>query len=84
MNFTERIAGRARVTGHYALGNGDAPPDETPSGLGNGTSYTGAALEGDYRIGDRWFVGLSLEGGLFLIQRQTGGPVVSVYLATKF
>ncbi|MEQ8461427.1 MAG: hypothetical protein RLO52_36680 [Sandaracinaceae bacterium] len=78
---------RGRVTGYHSLDvwlGDEAPGHESPSGIGNGTTYIGFAVEGDYQIAPRWYVGLTVEGGLFLLSRQTGGPVVSVYLAHAF
>jgi hypothetical protein len=80
----DRFGIRVRLTGHHPVDTGSAPRHSSPSGIGNGTQYAGFAVESDYRIGERWFVGLTLEGGLFLIERQAGGPVISVYGAAKF
>jgi hypothetical protein len=81
---TGRFGVRVRLTGRHPVDAESAPRHSSPSGIGNGTQYAGFAVESDYRIGERWFVGLTLEGGLFLIQRQAGGPVISVYGAAKF
>lgn len=84
--FWERFSARARFTGKHPLPVGDegVPRHSSPSGIGNGTSYVGFALEGDYRFYKQWFVGLSFEGGLLAVERQTGGPVLAFSLATKF
>jgi hypothetical protein len=82
--FSARLSGRLRLTGQHTLDTGDAPRTESPSGIGNGTSYAGFALEGETMIVPDWFVGLTFEGGLFRIRRQTGGPVLSLFVATKF
>lgn len=79
--FSERIGARLRFTGWHPVRRGGAPRTESPSGIGNGTSYTAFALEGEYRIADRWSIGLGFEGGMFAIRRQTGGPVLSLFLA---
>lgn len=84
MSFSERWGGTLRLSGAHSLPTGDAPYDETPSGVGNGTSYSGMALEVDYEFRDLWFVGLTLEGGLFHIVRQTGGPVLSLFVSTQY
>lgn len=84
MRFSERWQGRGRVTGHYAIRTGNNPRDDSPSGIGNGTSYTGLALEADYEWTKHWYIGTVLEGGLLGVVRQTGGPVISVYVAHKF
>ena len=84
LRFLERWATRLRLTGRHPLGNGSAPRHESPSGIGNGTSYVGFALEGDYEVVDRWHLGVTFEGGLAAVRRQTGGPVISLYGATKF
>lgn len=84
--FSDRWSGRARASGAHslALAGDDAPLAETPSGIGNGVSWAGLALELDYRLGERWFVGLTLEGGLGDLRSQTGGPVTSLWVATRF
>lgn len=75
---------RGRVTGWHPLGNGSAPYHETPSGIGNGTSYVGAALEADYALTDQWWLGVTFEGGLGGVKRQIGGPPISLFVATAF
>jgi hypothetical protein len=78
---------RARVVGYHSLDVwiGDrAPGHESPSGIGNGTTYLGFALEGDYQFRPDWFVGFTAEGGAGVLSRQTGGPVVTAYLAARF
>lgn len=82
--FSKRWQGRARISGQYAMRTGDVPRDDSPSGIGNGTSYTGLALEADYEWTKHWYLGTVLEGGLFGVVRQTGGPVISLYVAHKF
>ncbi len=85
-SFTDRWSGRARASGTHslALEGDDAPLAQTPSGIGNGVSWAGIALELDYRLGQQWFVGLTLEGGLGDLRSQTGGPVTSLWVATQF
>lgn len=83
-NFGDRIAARLRVTGNLALAADSAPYRENPSGIGNGVSYLGFALEADYAIVPNWFVGFTFEGGVLHIRRQTGGPVLSLYGAHRF
>ena len=81
------LAFRGRLVGFHSLGYGFEPRAEgtdSPSGYNNGAGYVGFALEADYAFEPRWFVGLTVEGGLGYIHRQTGGPVVSLYLATSF
>ena len=84
MSFHEDWSGRVRASGYHSVRTGDEPRDESPSGMGNGASYTGLALEGEWQFVERWYLGLTLEGGLFAIRRQTGGPVVSLFVATRF
>jgi hypothetical protein len=79
-----RVGLRGRITGYLSLPVGTAPRHESPSGMGNGTRYWGFAFEGDVRVTPRWDVGMSLEGGIGPILRQTGGPVLNVYAATGF
>jgi hypothetical protein len=75
---------RLRIQGLHPIDTGDAPRHNSPSGIGNGTQYTGYALEADWELTQRWWLGLTFEGGLFAIRRQTGGPVLVLYGATKF
>tara|TARA_B100000609_G_scaffold197025_1_gene193406 strand:+ start:20426 stop:21373 length:948 start_codon:yes stop_codon:yes gene_type:complete len=75
---------RVRIAGWHPLGNGTAPYHDSLSGQGNGTQYIGFALETDVSLGNGWYAGLSLEGGLLLVQRQTGGPVLSPFVAKRF
>lgn len=75
---------RGRFTGFHSIGNGSAPGHLSPSGQGNGTTYVGFAIETDWQFVERWYVGVAFEGGFFLVRRQTGGPVVDLYLATRF
>jgi hypothetical protein len=84
--FGERWSGRLRLTGHHALDENRAPYDESPSGIGNGTSYTGAAVEVECEVVPDGWVGFAIEGSarIIEIERQSGGPVVSVYGATRF
>ncbi|MCA9583096.1 MAG: hypothetical protein KC416_14960, partial [Myxococcales bacterium] len=73
-----------RVTSLSPLKNGSARRDESPSGIGNGTSYIGFAMEFDYEFVERWYIGMTFEGGVANIRRQTGGPVLTAYLATTW
>ncbi len=84
--FAQRWSARLRLTGLHPLdvGDPDVPRHESPSGIGNGTSYVGLAAEGEYRFTERWSVGLSLEGGMAAVQRQSRGPVFSLYFATLY
>ena len=84
LNFRPRLRGRLRLSGAHSLGNGSAPRANTPSGLGNGVSWAGASLEGEYEFADDSYVGVALEGGLGFLRSQTAGPVVSLYIANQF
>lgn len=76
---------RLRVIGWHALGNGDpALYHQSPSGIGSGTNYTGFAVEMDYPIAPDWWFGGTIEGGIAGISRQSGGPVITLYAATRF
>jgi hypothetical protein len=78
---------RGRVVGWHSVPvyfDEGAPRHESPSGIGNGTSYIGFAIEVDYQIEPDWFVGFTGEGGLGYLVRQTGGPVVTLYVARRF
>ncbi|MEM9069902.1 MAG: hypothetical protein AAGE52_15425 [Myxococcota bacterium] len=83
-NFTDRWGGRARASGAHSLDEDGAPRGNSPSGIGNGVSWAGFALEVDYRLRDGWYLGLTLEGGLSGLRRQTGGPVTSLWVATQY
>jgi hypothetical protein len=80
----DRVGIRGRVNAFLSVPVGTAPRHESPSGMGNGTRYWGFALEADVRVARRWDVGLTFEGGIGPLLRQTGGPVVSLYCATSF
>ncbi|MCA9606125.1 MAG: hypothetical protein KC619_11050 [Myxococcales bacterium] len=78
---------RGRITGYHSIDVwfGDrAPPHLSPSGIGNGTTYIGFSVEADYQLQPNYFVGVTLEGGVAAITRQTGGPVISLYFAHRF
>jgi hypothetical protein len=81
--FAKRFTTRLRLTGRHPLpvGDEDVPYHTSPSGIGNGTSYVGFAAELDYTFPCGWITGLSLEGGLFAVKRQSRGPVISLYVA---
>lgn len=79
-----RVGLRVRAQGYLSLPWGSAQRAESPSGMGNGTRYTGLALEADYRLVNHWDLGITLESGLGIQQRQTGGPVISLSIATTF
>lgn len=82
--FSPRLAARLRLYGTHAIPVGDAARETSPSGIGSGTSYTGFGLEGEYRVW-RWLdVGLGLQGGIVGVRRQSGGPVIDLYLASAF
>jgi hypothetical protein len=80
----DRIGLRVRAQGFLSLPWGTAQRTQSPSGMGNGTRYTGLALEADYRLVNHWDLGLTLESGLGIQQRQTGGPVISLSIASTF
>lgn len=75
---------RGRVTGYHSLGNGTAPYHDSPSGLGNGTNYLGFAVETDWELWPANWLGVTFEGGLGALSRQSGGPVISGYWAKRF
>ncbi len=75
---------RGRLTGFHSIGNGSAPRALSPSGQGNGTTYVGFAVETDWQVVPHWYVGLAFEGAFFLVRRQSGGPVIDLYVATRF
>ena len=84
LTFRPRLRGRLRLSGAHSLRFGTAERVNTPSGLGNGVSWAGASLEGEYEFVDDSFFGVSLEGGLGFLRSQTAGPVISLYVANQF
>lgn len=82
--LSKSFTGRVRLSGRHATEiGGDAPRHESPSGIGNGTSYVGFALEVDYQLSERWALTGALEGGLGALRRQTGGPVLTFGVAAR-
>jgi len=89
LTFNEKWGGTLRASGAHSFApiREDADPPErteSPSGIGNGVSYMGLAVELDYELIERWYLGLTIEGGLGFLRRQTGGPVTSLSLSTTF
>jgi len=82
--YSARFQGRLRVSGVNPLTNGTAPRANSPSGIGNSTRYIGFSIENEYQFRPRWFAGLGLQGGGPLLRRQSGGPVIDLYVATSF
>ncbi|MAQ14138.1 MAG: hypothetical protein CMN30_04990 [Sandaracinus sp.] len=83
LTLSDRWGGTLRANGAHSFSpiRGDAddpPPADTPSGIGNGVSWMGMAVELDYEMKPTWYLGLTLEGGLGLLRSQTGGPVTSL------
>lgn len=76
--------GRVRLSGAHSIDEGGAPRSNSPSGIGNGVSYAGFAVEMDRRLSESWFAGLTIEGGLPGLRRQTGGPVISLSVSTQY
>ena len=75
---------RVRLAGFHPLGNGTTPYHASPSGIGNGTAYVAFTIEVERRISERVALGFSVAGGLAPVRRQTGGPVLTGYLATAW
>jgi hypothetical protein len=89
--FSGGMSLRVRVRGEHALPTGDPlGRHESPSGVGSGTSIGGFAVEADWPVardaaGPSAWVGVTVEGGIpGLLLRQTGGPVLSGYVANRF
>lgn len=82
--FTRDLAARLRFAGAHPLGNGEAAYHESTTGMGNGTSYVAFTLEGDYQFIPVWYVGAAFAGGIVHVRRQMGGPVINLYVATRF
>ncbi len=72
---------RLRLHGFHLLRNGIAPYQETLNGAGNGTEYGAFAAEIEWMFRRGMVLGFSIEGGLWAVTRQTGGPVISLYWA---
>ena len=85
-----RLSGRLRASGSHSLPGGDpirdlrAPRDNSPNGLGNGSSWMGIAMELDLKLSASWFLGLTVEGGAGPIRRLSGGPVISLSVSTQY
>lgn len=79
----DKFTGRIRLSGVFSLPQGGVR-SESPSGMANGTTYTGVALELDYEFRENFFLGMTLEGGAGLLRRQTGGPVLSLAVSTLY
>ena len=82
--FGVPITLRLRTTGRFPLPIGDAPRSNSPSGIGNGTSYLGFAGEFEYAFYQSWSAGFSIEAGPIGVRRQARGPVLSLSLSTHF
>lgn len=82
--FSDTWSGRARATARFAIDGGSAARTESPSGIANGTSYAGFALEVERLFGHGIYVGGTVEGGLFYIRRQSGGPVLALNVARRW
>ncbi|UJR86364.1 hypothetical protein [Sandaracinus amylolyticus] len=84
-SFDFGLSLRVRFVGWHSIGNGaESSHHESPSGIGSGTNYTGFAIEADYPFERDWWIGATIEGGMFALSRQTQGPVVTLYVATRF
>jgi hypothetical protein len=75
------VQGRLRFTGQHPLGDGAAPYHRSPSGIGNGTRFLAFTVEIEREVAEHLSIGGSLAGGMGPVARQTGGPVLSFYLA---
>lgn len=80
---------RLRASGVHSVLDEGRPPADSPSGIGNGTSWTGLAVEADVALGRldrpvRWTTGLTAETGLTLVTRRSGGTTTSWNLAASF
>ncbi len=80
----KRWSVRLRVAGRHGLRDGSAAYHQSPSGMGNGTEYVAFTLEGDYRLVEGLWLGLSLGGGLGPVVRQIGGPQLALSLSHRF
>lgn len=80
----QRTQLRLRFAGFHPLKNGTAAYHDSPSGIGNGTAYTGFTLEVERKITEIISAGFSLAGGLGGVVRQTGGPVIIGHVAAAW
>ena len=71
LNFNRRMAGRMRASGAHSIRTGDVELAQTPSGMGNGVSWAGIALEVEYEFIESSYVGATLEGGIGGLRSQT-------------
>ncbi len=83
-SFSDDWASRVRASGAHSLRLESAPRANSPSGMGNGSSWAGLAWELERRLIGRWYASLVIEGGLFGLRRLSGGPVASLGVATHF
>lgn len=83
-SFTDAWSSRVRANGAHSLRFESAPRANSPSGMGNGSSWAGVAWELERRIVDRWYASAVIEGGLFGLRRLSAGPVFSLGVATQF
>lgn len=83
-SFTDAWASRVRASGAHSFRFESEPRASSPSGAGNGSSWAGLAWELERKIVDRWYASFVLEGGLFGLRRLSGGPVLSLGVATQF
>jgi len=86
VNLVWGISTSLRLSGHHAIPVGVEPRHDGPSGLGHGTSYTGMAFIIDWEFVDNWYLGTTIELSILFqgVARQAGGPVTTLYVATKF
>jgi hypothetical protein len=85
ITFSEKWGGTLRASGAHSIAvEGGPPRSQSPSGIGNGVSWMGMAVELDYELLREWYLGLTIEGGLGFLRRQTGGPVVSLSIAHTY
>jgi len=78
--FTPNFYFTVRALEVWSVGQVSADFDDSLSGIGNGTSFTGFALEGNWQLDERLSVGGVLEGAT-RYERQSGGPVFNAFVA---
>ncbi|MEN0061228.1 MAG: hypothetical protein AAGA48_03705 [Myxococcota bacterium] len=86
--FGRRVGTRLRASGVHSVRSEGLPAAEGPSGIGNGTSWTGLAVEADVALGRldgpvRWALGLTEETGITLVRRRSGGLTTSLNLSAS-
>ncbi|HJK93944.1 MAG TPA: hypothetical protein RMH26_24610, partial [Polyangiaceae bacterium LLY-WYZ-15_(1-7)] len=82
--LSPRVGARLSLAGAHSLGFGSAPRASTPSGLGNGASWTTASLSADLRVAEGWYLGAALETALLGLRTKSRGLSLALSLGTQY